>query len=529
MAVFSLNNNTSGSIPRTHDNSSRISVRPSSETKMPLGQLRGHDLGDQRSTRQPSRADDGAARHEPSTIVHRHNEREDTHAYNATIPSPQDSKTAPQGDLDTPGATQIVHHDREDTYERSVAVPDALDVYNESKAIERRDDTQATTYASNATQESNPAAPGDEATPDNAPTQLDASDVFSSHRIAKLRDPEPTTLDNAGPDPFRVGEGDIRRKSTSRDGAFDEGETACQGVEPNRSQQPVDEDVASIGRNGDKATKLDVPSRLEPPARSAEAGEASEAFERQNNASSPPIRAPEVPEPSQVWQTMPNPPDRPLPTVHAPEPGDDPPGVIYDAIDTPTPFLAMHKARHAPQSTPERVHAIPSMRACTPTVFDDGGEVCLRHDFIEDLATLEGRRIVSSARNGGEEARSNLPGCSTSPTHPPKAIEPFEADPASPEPMSNTPGDRIAPSTHPKGADGASKRTRHARMHADNDSQLPCMPSPLCSIVKHVSWFYLPVSAMLTCASVPRHLDYAVSPSTISRPQRPPSPNYVRI
>ncbi|KAF8602502.1 hypothetical protein BDV93DRAFT_557503 [Ceratobasidium sp. AG-I] len=77
--------------------------------------------------------------------------------------------------------------------------------------------------------------------PDGTPTHPDASDACSSHRIAYFRDHAPKPLENAGPNPFRLGGADIRRKSTSRDGAFDEGETAYQGVETNRSQQPVDE------------------------------------------------------------------------------------------------------------------------------------------------------------------------------------------------------------------------------------------------------------------------------------------------
>ncbi|KAF8607200.1 hypothetical protein BDV93DRAFT_542195 [Ceratobasidium sp. AG-I] len=126
------------------------------------------------------------------------------------------------------GTTGDRPSDQEDTYTHDVttssiqnAPADAQASPHEpidaSKAIACQDDTQAATYAFNATQESNPDAPADEVTPDNAPAHLEASDAFSSHRIAKLRDLEPTTLDDAGLDPFWVGEGDIRRKSTSRD------------------------------------------------------------------------------------------------------------------------------------------------------------------------------------------------------------------------------------------------------------------------------------------------------------------------
>ncbi|KAF8593412.1 hypothetical protein BDV93DRAFT_516586 [Ceratobasidium sp. AG-I] len=431
------------------------------------------------------------SRAEPSTIMHRHDEREDTHAYNATIPSPQDSKTAPQGDLDTPGATQIVHHDWEDAYERSVAVPEALDVYNESKAIERQDDMQAVTYASNATQESNPDAPGDEATPDNAPTHLEASDAFSSYRIAKLCDPEPTMLDDTGPDPFRVGEGDIRQKSTFQDGLFDEGETADQGIKTNRTQQPVDRDVVSIGQNGGEATKLDVPGRPEPPARPPEAGEASKTFERLTGGPGPPIHLPKAAEPSQASQTTPTPSNQPPATGHTPESNND--------------------ARHAPQSTPERVHAIPSMRACTPTVFDDGGEFSTKQrrgskDKPTGLLHIphtssQGYRAIRSgpsvARANGEHARARRE-CGTrqrralrKPQRRMRLNQRFTTQKAAYE---GVPHQRRQSLTHPEhptapmlnesdtrdhatpkgvgAATGASEHTRHARIHTNNDSRM---------------------------------------------------------
>ncbi|KAF8594028.1 hypothetical protein BDV93DRAFT_565858 [Ceratobasidium sp. AG-I] len=517
---------------RSEDATRATNDRPGSRVE-----VRTHNVATPSTSSVP--ADDGTARHEPSTIVHQHNEREDTHAYNTTIPSPQDSKTAPQGDLDTPGATQIVHHDREDAYERSVAVPEALDVYNESKAIERRDDTQATTYASNATQESNPDAPGDEATPDNAPTQLDTSDVFSSHRIAKLRDPEPTTLDNAGPDPFRVGEGDIRRKSTSRDGAFDEGETAYQGVETNRSQQPVDEGTVRIEPNGGEATRLDVPSRPDAPTRPPEAieypncggklsrrppevQEASESFERPTDSPGPPIHLPEAAEPSQASQTTPNPPNRPSLTRHALERDDDLSRGVHHADDVPTPLLTTHDARSAPQSAPEWVDTTPSVRTRAPTVFDDGGESLrltrssislavatryvrhrqsitrpqhlrrgcdMRHKVIEDSGVPVDGGIVSSAQNDGEDEITNVPSRPTSPAHSPDATqppEPLETYPASPELMGDT-LEHTGSVRHADDAPAEAAEAHEARrtLHNANDHIrgriTPTPPNPACT------------------------------------------------
>ncbi|KAF8595256.1 hypothetical protein BDV93DRAFT_528816 [Ceratobasidium sp. AG-I] len=491
--------------------------------------------------------------------------RVEAYAHDAKTPSTQMTPADAKGDRHEPMAIEAMAQDeteRDEGNTRMCTTPTTPNVLSASPVdpAVHPDVFDASTTPNSA-----------HTNPDSTPTHPDASDAFPSHRIAKLRNPEPTTLDNARPYPFRVGEGDIRRKSTSRDGAFGEGETAYQGVEPNRSQQPVDEDVASIGRNGDKATKLDVPSRLEPPACSAEAGEASEAFKRRNNASSPPIRAPEAPEPSQAWQTMPNHPNRPPPTGHAPERVDDPFGGVHHADDMPTPLLTTHDARSAPQSAPEWVNTTPSMRTRAPTVFNDGGEVCLRHKVIEDSGVPVDGGIVSSAKNDGEDEITNAPSRPTSPAHSPDATqppEPLETYPASPEPMgdtlehtgsvrhaddapveaaethearrtlhnanghvrgritptlpnpartdlhdapaetttthkarptdrdevgnararnapiasnsvhtspSDTPGHRIAPSTHPKGANSASERTRHARIHAYDHLQMPCV------------------------------------------------------
>ncbi|KAF8597012.1 hypothetical protein BDV93DRAFT_569928 [Ceratobasidium sp. AG-I] len=281
------------------------------------------------------------------------------------------------------------------------------------------------------------------------PTHLDASDAFSSHRITKQRDPELTTLDKAGPDPFKVGEGDIRQKSTSRDGPFDEGETAHQGVEASSSQQPVNEDVVRIRRNEGEATKTNVPGRLELPARPPEVGKASGAFERQTT-------------PQPYRYVYPRLQRRPR---HVLERDDDPSGGVCDAYDVPTPLLTTHNARSAPQSAPEWVNTTPSMRTRALIVFDDGGEVCFWHKVIEDQDILVAGAFVSTARNDGDDARTRAPSRTTSPTL---------SDPAHANPI-GTPGDRIAPSTRPKCAAASSlvllvpcKRTTPERIGGAN-------------------------------------------------------------
>ncbi|KAF8595275.1 hypothetical protein BDV93DRAFT_515137 [Ceratobasidium sp. AG-I] len=83
------------------------------------------------------------------------------------------------------------------------------------------------------------------------------------------------------------------------------------------------------------------------------------------------------------------------------------------------------------------------MRTRAPTVFDVGGEVCLRHKVIEDPGIPVDGGIVSAARHDGNNAITSSPSRTTSPTYPSQAPNPFEARPASPEPMGNTPTTRL--------------------------------------------------------------------------------------
>ncbi|KAF8597532.1 hypothetical protein BDV93DRAFT_562144 [Ceratobasidium sp. AG-I] len=369
------------------------------------------------------------------TTTDRPGDRVEAYAHDATTPSIQIAPADAKCDVHEPRAMVVMVHDKLERNEggtRTYTTPTTPDVVPTSL------DNPAIDFdAFDASKTPNSV----HTRLDNASPHLDAPYASPSHRTTHLRDQEPSTLDNAGPDPFRVGEGDIRRKLTSRDGPFDEGETADQGVKTNSSQQPVDKDLVSMGQNSGEATKLDVPGCPEPPERPPEAGEASEVFECPNNASSPPICAPKAPETSQFPQMTPNPPNRPPPTGHAPERVNDPFRGVHHANDVPTPLLTTHDARSTPQSAPEWVNTTPSMRTRAPTVFDDGGEVCLWHKVIKDSGIPVDGGIVSSAQNNGEDEITNVPSCPTSPAHSPNATqppEPLETYPASPEPMGDT-------------------------------------------------------------------------------------------
>lgn len=95
------------------------------------------------------------------TVGDRHRDREATYAYDVTVPSTQNG---------LPDAEASQH-----------------DPLVASKAIERRDDAPAAAYTLNATRESEPDVSSDDALTDDPSAHLEASSVFPSHRIARLR------------------------------------------------------------------------------------------------------------------------------------------------------------------------------------------------------------------------------------------------------------------------------------------------------------------------------------------------------
>ncbi|KAF8607738.1 hypothetical protein BDV93DRAFT_552565 [Ceratobasidium sp. AG-I] len=298
--------------------------------------------------------------------------------------------------------------------------------------------------------------------PDDGPDHSDMFHASPSHRAAHLHDQEPTTLENAGQVTLASVDCDHCRFSTSRDTDFDEGGTAREGIENECSQKPTDRRVVSMDQNGGKATKSD---RRKAPRCPPEALEAPNAFERPTDGPGLPIRPPEAPKSSQVPRTTPNPLNRPPLTGHAPERGDDLSGGVYDAHNVSTPFPATHEGQHTQRDAPERIHATPSMRTRTPTVFDDG---------------------VNTAQNDGEDKRTNVPSRPTSPTHPleaPQPPQPFKTHSASSDLMEDT-AEHTGCVGHANDAPAETAETHEAKQadrdegHADRRIRAHTAPTP---------------------------------------------------
>ncbi|KAF8592903.1 hypothetical protein BDV93DRAFT_530075, partial [Ceratobasidium sp. AG-I] len=488
------------------------------------GEGRGNGRGRRRGRKPAIRSQDATG-----TTSNRPGNRMEAYAHDATTPSTQIAPADAKGDRHKPMAIVAMAYDETEREEGNIRMSTTLTTPNVVRTSP--DDPAIDLDAFDASTTPNSVQTG----PDDASIHPNASDAFSSLRIANLRDQEPATLENARQNPFEGMERETRRKSTFREGIFDEGGTAHKGVETNDSQKLKDGEIVSTARNDGQAMKTNIPEACELPTRSSEALEPSEVFERPTGGPGPPIHLPEAAEPSQASQTTPTPSNQPPATGHTPESNND----------------------VAPQSVPEWVHTTlyttPSMRVHALPVFDDGGVMCSQHEVIEDLGAPEHEEVDNTVQNDRENTQTITPGRSDTPeplsavstpserSHmPPEVLEPkpsasttnqtrtqggrladdapaetaetHEAkqadrkeghadsrirvhttptlsDPAHANPI-GTPGDRIAPSTHSKcvaapslvrsgigGANGASERARHAITRADADIPVSCTQS----------------------------------------------------
>lgn len=297
-------------------------------------------------------------------------------AHDTTIPVPLGSNV-------TPTASQHASHDSVDLSD------DLVTPVTTPVGLERRNDA--------------PTAP------DDPSTHPDTSSTSSSHGITKTCDLKPTTLDSTGLVPSGVEEGNTRRNSTSRGGLFTVGVPANLGVETNRSQMPLDEDIARIGRHEGGLTTTNVPALHASSTRPSEAQEAPNLIKHPNDIPEPQTRAPMALELSPALRLSLASPTRLLPAENTSR-------RVYHLENAPTTSPATHN-----DQTRRRTRLSgsigPPQCAHTHLTSSMTGESCLRHKLTRTLGTAGRVGVVGTTQNDVDNAKTNLPGSLTLPTH----------------------------------------------------------------------------------------------------------------